>query len=714
MSLALTLNNALSGLKVNQSALQVTSNNVANVNTPGYTRKSVEQQTRVLAGLGAGAMIQSVSRSVDQYLQRDIRTESASLGALRVKDDFYRQMQNLFGNQADNNSVSATITGLSKALEGLAAAPESAASRLDTVNAGESLARELNRLAAQIQDLRTQADQEIATVVGAVNRNLSNIADLNLKIATNIGKGVPVADLQDQRALALDELSGYLDIQYFERSSGEMVVMTKDGRSLVEAQASTLMYQPATVMTAEREYVAPGNPAYPGDVAGIILNPSDPPDAASDGARDLTLSLNSGELAALIEMRDRTLSGLGYQFDELAARLRDEVNAIHNQGAAYPGAQVLEGTTRIPDMMQGVSGAPLAATGSTRIVSFNPDGSEAGHVTLHFTTGTDTANDIFLGTNPSVQDIINAINGAAGLSATLTDNKLRIQGDSMDQTIAIDEMDSAIANAGDSRGFSHFFGLNNFFHSSPSYADYTSATVNAATRSTTAGTLTFNVDGQSAPITVNYGAAMTLDQIAGLINAGTSGTIRAEVTEVDGGVRLQMRGNAGIDFFVNDSGSLLSGLEVRAGVFDAAGGLTVNQALSESPDLVARGKLRHDGTQYYLGSADDELVRDLAAKFAENMQFSAVGGMPASETTLAGFASSIITFNATGAANASSEYGYQETLHANLTDKAMSISGVNLDEELSNMIVYQSAYQAAARLVQATSDMYDILASLGR
>ena len=714
MSLALTLNNALSGLKVNQSALQVTSNNVANVNTEGYTRKSIEQQTRVLAGLGAGVMIQSVSRAVDQYLQRDIRTESASLGALRVKDDFYRQMQNLFGNQADNNAVSATITDLSTALEGLAAAPESAASRLETVNAGASLARELNRLSTQIQELRTQADKEIATVVEAVNQNLANIADLNMKIATNMGKGVPVADLQDQRALALDELSGYLDIQYFERSTGELVIMTKDGRSLVEAQASTLMYQPATVMTVEREYIAPGDPAYPGDVAGIILNPSDPPDPAGAGARDLTMSLTNGELAALIEMRDRTLSGLGFQFDELAARLRDEINAIHNQGAAYPGAQMLDGTMRIPDLMQGVGGAPLTASGSTRIVSFNADGTEAGHVTLHFTTGTDTANDIFLGANPTVQDIINAINGAVGLSATLVDNKLRIQGASMDQTVAIDELDSAISNAGGTRGFSHFFGLNNFFDSSPNYADYTSATVNAGTRSATSGTLTFHVDGQAAPITVNYGAAMTLDQIAGLINSGTSGTIRAEVKEVDGGVRLQMRGNAGIDFLANDSGSLMSGLEVRAGVFDAAGRLSLNQTLAESPDLVARGKLRHDGTQYYLGSADDEVVRDMAGKFAENMRFSAVGGMPATETTLSGFASSIITFNSSAAAQASSGYGYQQTLHANLTDKALSVSGVNLDEELSNMIVYQSAYQAAARLIQTTSDMYDILASLGR
>src|SRR3546814_2986470 len=99
MPLARALSNALSGLQVNQAALQVTSNNVANVNTPGYSRKVVETSARVLGGQGAGVEISAISRAVNQFLMRDVRTETSTLGARQVRSEYYTRMQQMLGNQ---------------------------------------------------------------------------------------------------------------------------------------------------------------------------------------------------------------------------------------------------------------------------------------------------------------------------------------------------------------------------------------------------------------------------------------------------------------------------------------------------------------------------------------------------------------------------------------------------------------------------------------
>src|SRR5690606_23132996 len=98
MSLSLTLSNALSGLQVNQSALQVTSNNIANVNTAGYSRKVVNTSPRVLGSQGAGVEISAITRAVNQFLQRDVRTEAGILGQRQVRSEYLTRMQEMFGS----------------------------------------------------------------------------------------------------------------------------------------------------------------------------------------------------------------------------------------------------------------------------------------------------------------------------------------------------------------------------------------------------------------------------------------------------------------------------------------------------------------------------------------------------------------------------------------------------------------------------------------
>ncbi|HET8727533.1 MAG TPA: flagellar hook-associated protein FlgK [Alphaproteobacteria bacterium] len=721
MSLALTLSNALSGLHVNQSALQVTANNVANVNTPGYSRKQVEVSARVLAGQGAGAEITAITRAVNQFLVRDLRAETSTLGERQVRSEYYTQMQELFGNLASDTSIGATIDDLATAMEGLATDPESAANRIAVVNAGTATARSLNELADQIQTMREQADREISAAIDDINAQLEIIADLNAKISGNLASGTGTADLQDQRHQALNKITEYMSVQYFERSNGQLVVLSKNGQTLVETQAARLGYTSATAMTAEQRYVPPGSPGYPGGISGIILNPTASDDPATVGARDLTGVLGNGKLSALIEMRDRTLVDLNSQFDELSARLRDEINAVHNRGIGYPGSTVMEGGTVLPlgdatSFAQGeISGSfrlgTADADGAVTAIQFNfPGAGPAGPGEVDITaTGPGAPPRV------TVQDIVDAINTSGlDVSASVVDGKLRIASTSPagDTVVLDDSLGSSVSVGGTSRGFSHFFGLNDFFASGQQYGGYASGVVDNSVRSTGSGTLT--IQTTTGSFTVNYNSGQRLDQVARSINDALAGQgVRAEVQKVTGGSRLVLTSDAG-DFLVADSGSLLSNLNVRPGIDGAAAELAIRPDIIESPDRLARGTLQGNATDgFHIGVSDDTTARALADAFNQKFSFGGVGGLPAEETTLSGFGMSILSFNAANAATAATELEYQDSLHRTLQDKALSFSGVNMDEELSNMVIYQNAYQGSARLVQAVNEMFEILVNLG-
>ena len=131
MSLNITLYNALTGLQTNQSALQVTSNNVTNANTPGYTRKIVDQSHVVVAGQGAGVEISSIRRTVDEYLMKEMRGASSTSGDLSARDAFFQRIQDMFGTLESDSSLGASIGDLASRLQALAANPESASQMLN-------------------------------------------------------------------------------------------------------------------------------------------------------------------------------------------------------------------------------------------------------------------------------------------------------------------------------------------------------------------------------------------------------------------------------------------------------------------------------------------------------------------------------------------------------------------------------------------------------
>jgi len=595
------MRSAISSMQSMQTALAVTSNNIANANTEGFTKKTANISSQSVEGVGSGTKVDSVTRTVNAFLMRDMRNQMSALGATDINDQYYGNMQNLFGTPDSSSSLSMLLTTLGNNLQALSLEPNSPAAQQKVVLSAQAITSNLNDSATKIQDLRNQANQGIADDVDTVNLALDNIADLNIQISKAVANKQATGELEDQRDLEVNKVADLMGVSYFTRDSGELVLFTSSGQTLVDrGVASHLSYTPASSMNASISYAG-------GTISPITVS-----------GQDITGDIQTGRMKSLIDMRDTVLPNLQLQFDAVAQALKDQMNAIHNQGTAFPPPTTLTGTRAITP-----STTQVDFTGSVRIAVLDSTGKSVGTpLDLNFA---DLATDV--GGTPTLAQIRDAINGVysgaaqpiAGLAAATASidasGHLVVTANSASNGVAINEMDSAEAVTG--FGFSHYFGLNDLFVGST-------------------------------------------------------------------------------------SGGLASNIAVRSDIVS-------------TPALLARGTLA-SGTvasgAVALGSGDNTNINALADQMTASVAFSATGGLPALNTTLDGYAANILSTNAQAASNASDRAKFLTATFNDVKSKVSADSGVNTDEELSNLMLYQNSYAASARLITTISDTLQELLSI--
>ena len=185
MSLNIALLNAISALQINTRALDVTAQNVSNVNTVGYSRQTVQQQSVAVGGQGAGVEIAGITRSTNKFLLAELRTSISQLSDNRVQNSFFTRMQDLFGSLTSDNSIAASINDLAVVFQAMADTPEDVAARTELVEKAKLLVQKFNDMATKIEGYRLEVDQEITASVTDINNQLTQIQELNLKISEN-------------------------------------------------------------------------------------------------------------------------------------------------------------------------------------------------------------------------------------------------------------------------------------------------------------------------------------------------------------------------------------------------------------------------------------------------------------------------------------------------------------------------------------------------
>ncbi|NKB56780.1 MAG: flagellar hook-associated protein FlgK [Alphaproteobacteria bacterium] len=699
MSLTLALKTALSGIQANQSALQVTSNNIANVNTVGFTRKSAEFEARRLDLTGAGVNIADISRSVDEFLLRQVQEQQGSVAALSARERFLSQIQGIFGTPSSDDTIASGLTTLNNDFETLALTPESESARFEVVNNARKLTVQLNQLSDSLQTLRAEADQSISSATAEITNQLQFISTLNARIAEAQARGQPTGELRDQRDLALARVNELVDIRTFESGSGKISIFTSSGQTLLsEGSALTVSHTAAAQTDASIAYVQPGDANYPGPIAGIFAGTPD----LVNGTNDITTSIRDGELKGLIDARDTLLPNLQKEIDRLTAVLKTQINTFHNQGTAFPPPATLTGTQTI------AATDAFSGTGSVRVAVLN----QTSGAVVEFVD----INLAGLGATATVNDVVNAINaGLTGTPASINaTGNLVLQAQTVGQGISIGENTGAVTVVGgETRGLSHYFGLNDFFQANVRGSDYNSFATARQASSTTAlglaGTLTFRFDG-TAGVTVNYAVGDSLEAIAASIN-GTAGltaqNITATVSDDSGGRRLTITDN----FSITDSSTLLSTTNMTVDETSFAGAVTVVSAVADNSDLVARGQLNLTAAVGATGVSvgDGNIANSMAGVFGTDISIVGSGGLSTVTTTVIRYAGQIVDLQASLAGDARTELEFNEAFLETIVFRQQSDSGVNIDEELAGLIVLENAFAASSRVLSAVSQMLDDL-----
>jgi len=684
MSLLGALQSTLSGLQVAQAQMQITSNNVANVNTEGYSRKTAAPTTRTVVGTTAGVQLSDIQRTVDDRLLRQLQDHIARLSGQKIQDGYLRETQILFGSLADNSSLSHTLTELATSLEGLGTNPTSLIERSSTVEAARLMASQLNFMSANLQQMRLESDRLIEDAATEVNSLLSDIHRLNQQIAVAQAASETQPDLEDERDRLINQLAEQIDIQHFKRSSGEIVILTGAGRALLDSVPATLVHTAAAQMSPSVTFGT--------GITGLTLGTAGP---------DITLEITGGRLGGLITTRDNTMVDLQAQIDRLTELLRDTVNGLHNNGTAFPPPQTLTGTRTVA-----ATDSP-SMTGLFRVTVVDANG-----VTVE-------TNDINLATLApnNIGELVAQINGMANATASINASGKVTMSATGANLITINEMTSAVMTGNVTYGMGQFLGLNDLFDSGPDFTDYLSDRVASDTAALgLTGTLTFDVAG--ATTAVAYAAGDSLTAIAAAISGALGGNnISASVVREGAGFRLQITDADSDNFTVTDSGTLSAQINLRAGTAGTAQRIAVRQALLADPGLVAHAESSAASPlavgAIAVSAGDGSIARALAAAFTDNQSFAAAGGMSPRTTTLASYAAEIVSVNAAQASTIGAQITTGESFRSALESQIAAISQVNLDEELANIIVLQNAYAASARLTSVISDMLEILIELG-
>ncbi len=348
MSLSSILSIARSALWAQQRAMAVTSQNVANAQTPGYTRQrlnlaALASSPYVPNAIGLGVTDLGITRTRDDFFDATYRNESGLLGGSATMRDYLGQIESAV-NEPSDSGISAALDGLFESFGDLANDPSSGTNRDLVRAAANRLVRQLHTLDQQIQQTAQDALAKLRQDITDVNAMTSQIATLNANIRAARAANADSADLEDQRDLLIDNLSTLVGVRTLPQEDGSITVLAGD-TTIVDGGASHALS------------LIPG----PGGGYGIGL--------AGSG---VAIDLKSGSMKAITDLLSSALPDLTSKLDTFARSLVTEVNAIHETGYTLDGqtgtdffdpAGTTARTIRLTDAVA-ASGDAIAAGGT--------------------------------------------------------------------------------------------------------------------------------------------------------------------------------------------------------------------------------------------------------------------------------------------------------------------------------------------------------------
>ncbi|MFN4177424.1 flagellar hook-associated protein FlgK [Phenylobacterium sp.] len=697
MSLSVSLKTAASGLQAAQASLRAISDNIANVNTPGYVRKAVDQTPLVVDGVGMGVRVDGVKRITDEYLQTASFTAASDASRYAVLSQYLDNAQSLFGDPSGDGYFFSRIDDIYAAFATAADDPSSTLLRTQALSNIDDFLAEADRINGQLAELSDTIETRVLADVSRANDLLAQINQLNAEIGRAKLVNADASGSENIQSQLLDELSTLMNVRVTRRAEGGVIVRSTEGVLLAGDGAAKLAYNRSDSTPGYISALAPG---------GTVAQP---------------IQIASGEIRGLMDLRDRELPQLSDQLGEFLTRTIQQINAAHNASTAFPAPASLTGRNTGLDLPTAVSGF----TGATTLAVVDANGVLVQRVDIDFDAGTMSANGgpATAFTPATFLAQLNAQFGGQA-TATFSGGALSLSATSPNG-LAIDEGDSKKAG----RGFSHFFGLNDLIRET-SYTNYdTGLSLTDAHGFTAGDQITLRLsspDGlpiRDVTVTVPAGAQMS-DLINALNNTATGvGLYGAFSLDSEGALTFQGSAPANAQLSVvtdntkrgagGPSISQLFGLGAierssRASRFEVAA------AIDADPTRMAFGKLDLTvaATAPTIRPGDGRGALALSQAGDTTVRFQAAGSLGQVTMTASRYASEFGGSIGRNAAAAETRKEGSAAVMAEATARRQSVEGVNLDEELVNMTTYQQAFNASARMIQAAKDLFDVLVNM--
>lgn len=702
MSLNTILNIANSGLQTAQTQLRVVSDNVSNVNTPGYVRKIADQQSLSTQGVGTGVEIARIRLATDRFLQAASLSAGAEASRQGARYELYDRIQSLFGDPGGDTGFFSKIDDIFSAFAVAGEDPTSAPRRQDALFKAQSVLDEAARISGQIQAVREDADGRIQSAVEKANSLLQQIEALNLDIARAVVLNGDASGAQTQQARLVSELSSILDVQVSQRSVGGVSIRTGAGILLAGNGAATLEYHRAGTVNAETAF----NEIW-------VTEPGATKRALSEG-------LKSGEIKGLLELRDVDAPQTAERLAELVSRMVDELNRAHNANSAVPAPTTLTGR----NVGQALTTALTGFTGGATISVVNPTtGAITTRADIVFSGGTLTINGAASTPANFLADLNAALGGAA--TASFTGGRLTIAAAGGNGVAVADDPANRSNKAG--RGFSHYFGLNDLISTDRPALYDTGLTATSPHGFTAGETVTFRftaADGSRLrDIEVAIPAGATVGDLVTALNSTATGIGRYGTYALDattGELKFTASGDPPprLSVLADKTTQVPSGVSATE-LFGLGGGVRASRAdgfkvrtdIQQSPSRLALAQLNLSaaaGTSA-LSSGDGRGALGLSDAGQTTARFSAAGDSPGGSLSVSRYASELSGEVGGKAQAAKTRRDSAVALATEAEARQSNHEGVNLDEELVLMTTYQQAFNASARLIQAASEMYDTL-----
>lgn len=746
----LALSSAVSSLMLLQKQMSITSSNISNANTAGYTAESMQIGAVVVNGVGGGVQELGITSNVDKFLQAQVMAANGQSTQATTFNSYYQNLQQMMGqigqSATGGNDISSQLATLQTDLASLAATPQNSSLANGVIASMDTLAANMRSTSQQIQSLRSQADQDISDTVDDANSQLDQIVSLNTQIASAQASGSSTAALQDQRSTALQNLSASMGVQSYVTEQGVLQVFTTSGVPLVTGNVANHLSHQAVSVSNDASYPA-------GGINGIMV-----------GNTDLTPSITTGKLASLIQQRDSELPAAQNSLNYMAQQLSSGLNAVSNLGSANPPPATL--TSASPanylDGSQADGTTPVLTTSSltagqqdfvVRVALVDSSGQAQAYQDVNLTgltsvgqikdainaafdpTGTvnvanfNSAGGLVLGLPSSATYPVVLNSGTSGTQVTLT-SPIGVAvttlsgGMANDNNSAYGITPGSVTQQPSYTGFSSFFHLNDVITGGASAA--TIAVNPAMLKNSSLLPVGALNNTQPAPSTLPFagvgagdGSTAQAMSTAMLTNQTfTTGTATGTTVFGSPANSMQIAGsftiNGGgrpviVTIPVTDPASALFGQTIITPAYVAQAINEAAQAAGSSVSAALSGngayqlQITTGGSSVTFSNATGNVLSTLG------LSSSPVGHLGAATTTFGGFASNLIADIAGRAASAQSEETSKATSLSALQTTFSNQSGVNVDQQTAQLTQLQNLYAASARIITTSNAMFNSL-----